>query len=46
MTPHDREWIGERLRRPERRIRSAMFVAAALGIVVVELYELTSPTGC
>lgn len=43
MTPHDREWIGERFRRLERRIWIAMFVAVALGIVVVELYETASP---
>ena len=46
MTPQDRKWIDERLRRLERRIRIAMFVAVALGIVFVELYELASPQGC
>lgn len=43
MTENEPTRLEKRLDRIERRMWIAMFVAVALAIVVVELYELASP---
>lgn len=43
MTENELTWLEKRLDRIELRMWTAMFVAVALAIVVVELYELASP---
>ena len=43
MTENELTRLEKRLDRIERRMWIAMFVAVALAIVVVELYELASP---
>ena len=43
MTENELTRLEKRLDRIEQRMWIAMFVAVALAIVVVELYELASP---
>ena len=43
MTENELTRLERRLDRIERRMWIAMFVAVALAIVIVELYELASP---
>ena len=43
MTENELTRLEKRLDRIERRMWIAMFVAVALAIIVVELYELASP---
>ena len=43
MTENELTRLEKRLDRIERRMWIAMFVAVALAIVIVELYELASP---